>query len=109
MFPGTGASGHREGIKSAWPAICRAAGLVGPDGRPNVRIHDLRHTFASVLASAGLSLPIIGALLGHTQPADDARYAHLLDDPLRAATERVAAIVSGTETAAEIVPIGGRA
>ena len=57
---------------------------------------------------AGLSLPIIGPLLGHTQPQTTARYAHLLDDPLRAATERVAAIVSGTETTAEIVAFGGR-
>ena len=46
------------------------------------------------LASAGLSLPVIGALLGHTQAATTQRYAHLLDDPLRAATERVGAIVT---------------
>ena len=51
---------------------------------PDVRLHDLRHTYASVLASAGLSLPIIGALLGHSTRNHDARYAHLLDDPLRA-------------------------
>jgi hypothetical protein len=48
-----------------------------------------------MLASAGLSLPVIGALLGHTQPGTTARYAHLFDDPLRAATERVGAIVTG--------------
>ena len=63
------------------------------------RIHDLRHTYASFLASHGLSLPIIGALLGHTQPQTTARYAHLLDDPLRAATERVGAIVAGAVAA----------
>jgi integrase len=57
-----------------------------PAGLTNVRLHDLRHTFASILASSGRSLPIIGALLGHTQPATTARYAHLADDPLRAAT-----------------------
>jgi integrase len=50
--------------------------------RATVRLHDLRHTYASILASQGLSLPIIGALLGHTQPQTTARYAHLLDDPL---------------------------
>ncbi|TGQ60212.1 hypothetical protein EN848_33480, partial [bacterium M00.F.Ca.ET.205.01.1.1] len=61
---------------------------------PSARIHDLRHTYASVLASAGLSLPIIGALLGHSQPATTARYSHLMDDPLRQATERVGAIVT---------------
>jgi len=63
--------------------------------QPSVRIHDLRHSYASILASAGLSLPIIGRLLGHTQAATTQRYAHLMDDPLRAATERVGAIVSG--------------
>ena len=75
-------------IKSSWSAICRAADLQG------LRLHDLRHSFASVLASAGLSLPVIGALLGHTQPGTTARYAHLFDEPLRAAAERVGSIVS---------------
>jgi len=69
----------------------------------------LRHTYASVLASAGLSLPVIGALLGHTQPGTTARYAHLFDDPLRAATERVGAIVMGNAAreshVGEVVPI----
>jgi site-specific recombinase XerD len=68
--------------------------------RTTVRIHDLRHTYASVLASQGLSLPIIGALLGHTQPQTTARYAHLLDDPLRAATERVGALVTANKVTA---------
>jgi hypothetical protein len=61
----------------------------------------LRHTYASILASEGLSLPIIGALLGHTQPQTTARYAHLLDDPLRAATERVGAVITGTGRSAD--------
>jgi integrase len=80
-------------IKSSWAALCKAARIEG------IRLHDLRHTYASVLASAGLSLPVIGALLGHTQPGTTARYAHLSDDPLRAATERVAAIVTGSDQA----------
>jgi len=54
-----------------------------------VRRHDLRHSFASVAAAAGSSLPIIGALLGHTQPQTTARYAHLAADPLQEAAERV--------------------
>jgi site-specific recombinase XerD len=69
-------------------------------------MHDLRHTYASVLASHGLSLPIIGALLGHTQPATTARYSHLYDDPLRAATERVGTLVAG-KPKAEIIDIAG--
>jgi site-specific recombinase XerD len=71
-------------------------------------MHDLRHTYASVLASAGLSLPVIGALLGHSQPATTARYSHLFDDPLRAATERAGAIIAGSDTPAEIIQIARR-
>ena len=73
-----------------------------------MRLHDLRHTYASVLASSGLSLPVIGALLGHATPTTTHRYAHLFDDPLRAATERASAIITG-KPSAEIVPLkGGR-
>ena len=97
VFPGR-YDGHRVEIKYAWADLCKAAGIKG------ARIHDLRHTYASVLASAGMSLPVIGALLGHTQPATTHRYAHLLDDPLRQATERAAAIVTG-EPSAEIVQL----
>jgi len=53
-------------------------------------LHDLRHTFASYAAGEGVSLPVIGRLLGHTQPATTARYAHLADSPLRDAGERTA-------------------
>jgi integrase len=87
-----------------WGEICKAAGF-----KTNVRVHDLRHTYASILASAGQSLPIIGQLLGHTQAATTHRYSHLFDDPLRAATERVGAIVdAGKKPAAEVVDIGRR-
>ena len=57
----------------------------------NCRLRDLRHSYASILASAGLSLPVIGALLGHTRAATTQRYAHLLDGAWRAATEQVGA------------------
>jgi integrase len=112
LFPAQrGARGARQGpghmaeVKGAWRAICSLAGLSG------VRVHDLRHSYASILASAGLSLPVIGALLGHTQPGTTARYAHLFDDPLRAATERVGAIVTGNagdKPAAEVIGINRR-
>jgi integrase len=63
-----------------------------------------------MLASAGLSLPVIGALLGHTQPGTTARYAHLFDDPLRAATERVGAIVTGNngQPPADVITLNRR-
>jgi site-specific recombinase XerD len=57
--------------------------------QPNVRIHDLRHSFASILVSAGASLPLIGQLLGHTQAQTTHRYAHLFDRPMRDAAEAV--------------------
>lgn len=109
VFPGNKPDRPLSEIKRSWLSVCRAAGLaqevpltaedgtpvLAADGSPKirwvntVRIHDLRHTYASLLASDGQSLPVIGALLGHTQPQTTARYAHLLDDPLRAATESV--------------------
>lgn len=52
-----------------------------------LRTHGLRHTHASHLVSSGLSLEIVGRLLGHTKPTTTKRYAHLSDGPLRAATE----------------------
>lgn len=54
-----------------------------------MRIHDLRHTFASIAASNGLSLPIIGALLGHKQTQTTARYAHLIGQSLIEASEKI--------------------
>ena len=61
----------------------------------DVRIHDLRHTFASVGISSGFSLPTIGSLLGHSQPSVTQRYAHLADDPRSKASEEIAARISG--------------
>lgn len=88
VFPGRGGDGHRVEIKAQWAAVLRAAGIT------DLRIHDLRHSHASLLAGAGLSLPIIGALLGHSSPSTTANYAHLMDDPLRAATEKVGNLVA---------------
>lgn len=102
VFPGRGGQAHRVEIKDEWATLCEAASIKG------ARLHDIRHTYASILASAGLSLPVIGALLGHTQPATTARYSHLFDDPLRAATERVGAIVAGRPSAAVVSIKGGR-
>lgn len=82
VFPG------REGrplndIKKLFASLLKEAQI------ENLRLHDLRHSFASILASGGESLPIIGALLGHTQVATTARYAHLMDDALRDAATAV--------------------
>ena len=74
---------HIRDLSRIWGKIRQEIGI------PDVRIHDLRHTFGSVGASAGLGLPIVGALLGHSQPSTTARYAHLADAPLRAGADLI--------------------
>ena len=64
----------------------------------------MRHSFASVAASGGQSLIVIGKMLGHSQPATTARYAHLADDPVKAASDAV-----GRHIAAAMDGIGGTA
>jgi integrase len=75
-------------------AECREAAaaveIVLPIGVTDVRLHDLRHAFGSVAASAGMGLPIIGKMLGHAQAATTQRYAHLAPDPVKAAAAAVA-------------------
>jgi integrase len=78
----------RADLKKPWASTCRAAGLDG------VRLHDLRHSFASIGAGASMGLPIIGKLLGHTQAATTARYAHLDADPLRRAADTIGATIA---------------
>lgn len=90
---------YRVNVKNQWAAVLKAAKL------EDLHIHDLRHSFASFLVSEGMSLPLIGRLLGHTQAQTTHRYAHLALDPLRAATERVGAIVTpkaGTENVIQL-------
>jgi integrase len=94
LFPGRTVVGHRSRLNRAWTQICKAAGIprTGPQA---LRVHDLRHSFASFMVSSGFSLPVIGALLGHSQPMTTARYAHLLDDPLREAANKVGSLMGG--------------
>ena len=80
---GTKEEKPRSDLKRPWAAVSKRAGLSG------VRLHDLRHTNASFGAAAGLGLPIIGKLLGHTNSATTERYAHLDNDPLRKAANRI--------------------
>ena len=78
----------RADLKKPWAAISRAGGL------GDVRIHDLRHTFAATGAGASLGLPMIGKLLGHSQPATTARYAHLAADPMHRAANLISDQIS---------------
>ncbi|GJD99485.1 tyrosine-type recombinase/integrase [Methylobacterium isbiliense] len=92
----------RADLAKPWAAFTRAAELDG------LRLHDLRHSFASVGAGGGMGLPIIGRLLGHTQASTTQRYAHLHADPVKRASDRIgatiAAALEGTPSG-DVVPI----
>lgn len=94
VLPALRGSGHFVDVPSAWARIRGKADL------SDVRLHDLRHSFASVGAAGGDSLLIIGGLLGHRDPKTTARYAHLSASPLKSAADRIsgriAAALSGT-------------
>ncbi len=93
VFPGPSTFKPRRSIRHPWDRLREAANL------GDMRIHDLRHSNASLLAKAGYSLPTIGAMLGHKTPSTTQRYVHLVDDSLRAAAESVGAMV---------IPLKGR-
>ncbi len=106
---GTDDEKPRADLNRPWRAVVKRAGLAG------LRIHDLRHTHASIGAGAGLGLPIIGKLLGHTKSATTEKYAHLDVDPLRRASEHIGSRIAAAmgepnpkSAQAEIVPIRAR-
>jgi integrase len=93
-------------LERPWRAIRKAAGL------EDVRLHDLRHSFASAAASSGMGLPIIGKMLGHSQAQTTQRYAHLASDPVKAAAAAVAGKIAaamggakGDQAAATVVKL----
>ncbi len=98
IFPGRDGKAARVSLRKPWTQVCKAAGLATAlivkgkrrkevtKWKPTLRIHDLRHTFASHLVSKGTSLQIVGKLIGHTQMSTTMRYAHLADGALRDAT-----------------------
>lgn len=83
VVPGNEPNRPRHDLQKVWIAVRKRAGL------EDVRLHDLRHTFASIGVGSSLGLPIVGKLLGHTQSATTARYAHLDNDPVRRASEQI--------------------
>ena len=95
VFPAYRGLGHYGGTPKVWERIRSMAGL------NDVRLHDLRHSFASIAVSGGASLPIIGALLGHAHSVTTQRYAHLSDDPLRAASDAVGSQIAASLFGAE--------
>ena len=93
VFPGRVKDQPITDVKRTWTSICKMAGI------NEVRIHDLRHTYASLLISRKATLSVVGALLAHTQTQTTARYAHLYDDVLREATELASTAVQGDRKA----------
>jgi integrase len=102
VLPAGRGDGHFVGNQKPWQRIRAGAAL------NDVRIHDLRHSFASIAVSGGDSLYVVGKVLGHRQSLTTERYAHLKDDPLRGvanrASERIAAIMLSSK-GTNIVPL----
>jgi integrase len=95
---------HFLGTPKIWRAVTAAAGLEG------VRLHDLRHTFASLGVGGGHSLPMIGKILGHADVKTTAQYAHLADDPVKQAVDRISSAAAAALTAksADVIPLKGK-
>lgn len=90
VFPAEGEpKRHYVGTPKVWEKVRAAAELT------DVRLHDLRHTFASFGVAGGLSLPLIAAILGHRDVKTTQQYAHLADSPVKAAADRTAAAIEG--------------
>lgn len=122
IIPGEKKGASRSDLKRPWSAIVRAAGLMKPTekrdtkshnkmatkskpaskAQPSLRLHDLRHTFASMGAGQSLGLPVIGKLLGHSQASTTQRYAHLDADPMHKAVNLI-----GSQIAAALGPPKG--
>lgn len=102
VIAGMRAGAPYVGIDKVWGRVRERAGL------QDTRLHDLRHTFASIGAGASLGLPIIGKLLGHTQAQTTARYSHLAADPLRRAADTIGATIAAAmdrQGGSEVIPM----
>mgnify|MGYP000114925119 FL=1 len=88
VFPGHSAEGYFVGVPKVWERVRELAGLEG------VRLHDLRHSFASVGAAAGMGLQVVGKILGHADPKTTAKYSHFADDPIRTVADRISEVIS---------------
>ena len=104
VFPSSRGDGHITGLRSVWEEARKLANL------PGVRMHDLRHSFASVAVSGRESLYIVGKILGHRQARTTEVYAHLAPDPVQAAANRAARKIAAALSAKPSAPAeGGRA
>ena len=88
VFPGEKTGRHIVGVPRVWERIRTTIGL------EDVSLHTMRHSFASLGVGTGLSLPIVGAILGHSSEAMTARYGHLSADPIKDAAERISSTIA---------------
>lgn len=105
VFPAATGDSHFQGVEKVWRKARAAAGF------PSLRLHDLRHSFASVGLARGDALPVIGAILGHADVKTTSRYAHLADNPVRQAANAISKSVQAAFTgkpSASVVTIEGR-
>ena len=116
VFPATKGSGHYVGLPKHWDAVRARAdaiallraqregrSLKGVPSFDGIRLHDLRHSFASFAVQSGGSLYLVGKVLGHKQSRTTERYAHIRDEPLLAtaelAAQRIARALAGSKKA----------
>jgi integrase len=103
IIPGQKDGQPKVDLHGPWKRVCETASLEG------VRLHDLRHTYASIGAGASMGLPIIGKLLGHSKTETTSRYAHLDSDPMHRAVETIGATISAAmgdgNSSADVVPM----
>ncbi len=102
VFPASSGDSHFQGVEKVWRTVRAAAGF------PTLRLHDLRHSFASVGLARGDALPVIGAILGHADVKTTSRYAHLADDPVKQAADAIASTVQAamdTKRVADVTKI----
>jgi integrase len=90
VFPAARGDGHFQGLTKDWLVIRQLAAI------PEVRLHDLRHTFASISVASGTSLPVLGRILGHASSLTTERYAHLADNPVRTAVNQASELIAQT-------------
>lgn len=97
VFPAPTKAGHMGDTRKTWLAMLKAfAAELELTEIPDLHVHDLRHTTASWLVGQGVSLPLVGKLLGHTTTVTTARYAHLATDPVREVLEKITAAMGST-------------
>lgn len=99
VFPAESGKGPFQGTEKVWRKVRKTAGL------GDVRLHDLRHSFASVGLASGDILPMIGKLLGHADVKTTARYAHLADDPVKAAAKRISGTIAAAMNGVPLAPV----